>query len=407
MNRILLILPLFFFASATTNADEFAKADKPLNVTEKYLHAGEFTEGENALLLALDKNPDDAELRFGLGVIQFFKAVENLGQSLFEYGAVSKNATQPFLRLPVPPNKNPSELSYRELGRVLDVFATDLARAEANLALVRNEKVKLKLRLAPITFDFSGRGTHRTTLLRLLQEIGGGGRFAWQKDNPEFRIHFDRGDAAWLQAYCHLLSAMVEGYRAVDEETGFTDRVGDIFPRILKTKEEEEPLSIWISGLDVVDAPRLRRMRLHLIAVCELNQVTWKSIRAEQDDDFEWLPHPKQTDQLAMRLRNTDIDNWLKMMEQWEGLLKGETLIPGDWIGVSKKDDVPYGINIKKVLDDPPKDLLNLSRLGNGEVDDKYLEPMDKSNRFRYAAIIAVNRLASGPGGYLFMARMN
>jgi hypothetical protein len=82
---------------------------------------------------------------------------------------------------------------------------------------------------------------------------------------------------------------MVEGYRAVDEEAGFEERVKEIFPKVETPAKKETP--DWINGLKVVDAPRLRRMRLHLVAVCELNRETWQYIRKETDDDYEWLPN--------------------------------------------------------------------------------------------------------------------
>src|SRR5262245_21749441 len=97
-------------------------ADPPAPLAERLLHDGKFADGETALQLARDANPKDDEARFGLGMIQFARAVENLGRALYEYGAVSEKATQPFLRLPVPRNETPSAISYRALGRVLDAF---------------------------------------------------------------------------------------------------------------------------------------------------------------------------------------------------------------------------------------------------------------------------------------------
>jgi hypothetical protein len=146
-------------------------------------------------MLRLDAKPADDEARFGLGVIQFVRAVENLGRALHEYGAVSEKATQPFLRLPVPKNDTPSAISYRALGRVLDAFAADLKRAEKTLAGIKYDQVKLRLRLAGVTLDFAGTGEKPTKLLDLLVRLNGG-RFDWQKKNPDFRAHFDRGDVA-------------------------------------------------------------------------------------------------------------------------------------------------------------------------------------------------------------------
>ena len=379
-------------------------ADPLPPLAERFLHEGKFAEGETASLLALDANPKDDETRFGLGMIQFARAVENLGRALYEYGAISDKATQPFLRLPVPRNEKPSTISYRALGRVLDAFATDLGRAETTLAGITDDQVKLRLRLAKIRFDFAGTGKDRTTLIELLNKLNGD-RFQFQKTNPEFRVHFDRGDVAWLRAYCHLLSAMVEGYRAVDEEAGFEDRVKDVFPKVESSDRKVED---WWQGLRVVDAPRLRRMRLHLVAVCELNCETWKYIRAETDDDYEWLPNSKQTDQLGLPLTDERIDRWLAMMEQWEGLLKGERLVPSWMIKfVHAGHPDGQGLNLKKLLDDPPADLLNVTRIQEKGIDAKYLEAEKGKKSFDPDAVLQVIRVFDGPFGFAYAARLN
>jgi hypothetical protein len=377
----------------------------PPSSAEKYLHKGKFADGERALQLVLDANPKNDEARFGLGVIQFMRAVENLGKAMYEYGAVSEKATQPFLRLPVPRNENPSAISCRALGRVLDAFASDLGRAEVTLAGITDENVKLRLRLAGIRFDFTGNG-EKSTLIDVLTRLNDGRRFDFQKTNPDFRVHFDRGDVAWLRSYCHLLSAMVEGYRAVDEEAGFEQRVKAVFPKIEARPGKE--VADWSNGLKVVDAPRLRRMRLHLIAVCELNRETWKYIRKETDDDFEWLPNPGQTDYLGLPLTDERIDAWLAMMEQWEGLLKGERLLPS-WMLSFVHNDHPQdrGLNVKKLLDNPPADLLNQERIREKGIDARYLEREKRKPEFDFRALMAVSRLFNGPFGFAYAARMN
>jgi hypothetical protein len=393
---------LFFICLAVVPAHA-AEPTPPL--VEKFLHEGKFAAGETASLLALETNPKDDEVRFGLGVVQFLRAVENLGSALYEYGAVSENATPPFLRLPVPKNPEPSAISYRALGRVLDAFAADLGRAEATLAGIKDDAVKLRLRLAKITFDFTGTGKDRTTLIDLLTRFNGR-PFAFQKTNPDFRVHFDRGDVAWLRAYCHLLSAMVEGYRAIDEESGFPGRVRQVFPRV-EARDTKAEDAAW-QGLKVVDPPRLRRLRLHLVKVCELNRESWHHIRKETDDDYEWLPNPKQTDQLGLPLTDERIDRWLDMMAQWEGLLKGERLLPSSLIRiVCDNHNEGQGLNLKKVLDDPPMDLLNGERIREKGIDSKYLEAEKGKPLFDANAVMAAFRLFDGPFGFAYAARLN
>ena len=112
-------------------------------------------------------------------------------------------------------------MSYEALGRVFDVFRADLDRAERTLAGVKDENVKLPIHLASVQLDLTGGGKPTDKFLDILIKLNGG-RFEFLKGNPEFLVCFDRGDVAWLRAYCHLLSAMLEAYRAVDLKSSLT-----------------------------------------------------------------------------------------------------------------------------------------------------------------------------------------
>lgn len=377
------------------------------SLAESYLHQGKFAEGETALLLALDTSPEDDSARFGLGVIQFLRAVENFGQSLYEYGAMSQNSSMMFLRLPVPKNDDPSTISYRALGRVLDAFATDLNRAEVTLASIKDDNVKMSLRLSEIQFDFTRVGKERTTLIELLKAMNRGQQFDFQKQNPEFRISFDRGDVAWLRAYCHLLSAIVNVYRAIDEEPGFERRVESFFPKIEKSRAVED--ANWLDGLSIADPPRLRRARLQLISVCELNRETWRHIRAETDNDFEWLSNPKQTDQLGLPITNQQVDAWLGALTELESLLKGESLIPSSLLIFIDGENrhAGKGLNLKRFLDDPPLDLMNAKRMRERGIDEKYLEDEKGRKVIDIAKLFLAIQLFDGPFGFGRAARMN
>ena len=57
---------------------------------------------------------------------------------------------------------------------MLDAFAAELNRAEATLAGIKDDNVKLRLRLAKINFDFAGTGEDRTTLIALLTKLNEG-----------------------------------------------------------------------------------------------------------------------------------------------------------------------------------------------------------------------------------------
>ena len=375
-----------------------------LTRAECAMHEGRLADSERILLAALDADRGDDQLRFQLGIVQVFRAVENLGKAMYDYGAVSENARQPFLRIPVPENTEPSTISYRKLGRILDLFAFELGRAEKTLAEIKDDEVVLPLKLAPIQFDFSGQEKERISLLEILEKLNGR-QLPIAEKNPEFLVHFDRGDVAWLRAYCHLLSGMVEAYRSADEEAGFADRVGSVFPKIEPPKVEQR--KDWYNFISVVDAPRLRRMRLHFVAVCELNRETWLHIRKETDDEFEWLPHPKQTDQLGMPISDEQIDAWLAMMDEFGGLLKGERLIPSEIIKYIGEHPEGHGLNVAKLLDNPPADLFNMNRIEEKGIDPIYLEDEDGKEPFKIMVLLQVASAFDGPFGFFNAARMN
>ncbi|MBN9119546.1 MAG: hypothetical protein J0I06_10375, partial [Planctomycetes bacterium] len=324
-------------------------AERPL--VEKYLHAGELARGEQALTLALDKDPRDDRTRFALGMLQFVRAVERLGQALHQYGAQSENAWAPFLRIPVPHNDKPHAISYEALGRVFDVFLADLDRAERTLAGVTDDRVKLPLRLAGVRLDLTGAGKPTDKFIDVLVKLNRG-RFEFQKDNPEFLVCFDRGDVAWLRAYCHLLSAMVEAYRALDLEAFFDERVKNVFPKVEPSKRKPEAGAE--TALVIADGVRFGRFRKHMLAVCELNRETWRFIRAETDDDHEWLPNAKQAGVLGLPVSDQRINGWLDMIDRLEELFKGERLISADLLTMIGLNTDGKGLNVRTLLDDPP-----------------------------------------------------
>lgn len=378
---------------------------KELTTLETYVYQARLADGETALRLELDARPNDDNVRFSLGVLQFFRAVENTGQALFEYGLLSDRLSDPILRLKVPQNNNPSELSHEEFGRVLDALRNDLLLAEKTLAGIQDDQVKIPIKLAKVALRISNDEDGTFNLTRWMQDI----RIdvsTFLAKNPELEIHFDRGDVAWLRAYCHALCALMELYRSIDEDVGFEERFQGIFPRL--KPGSPEPNEPWLFMLKIKDTSRLRNVREHLIAVCDLNKETWMHIRRESDDNFEWLSHPNQTDQLGIPVTNQQIDAWLGMMDQIGGLLKGERLISGELIRILNPNHPKSdGVNFKKVLNDPPKDLFNIARIQAEGIDPKYLEKDSTKPAFDTAAIFAVIQLFDRPFGFAQAARMN
>lgn len=388
-------------ASPRTSASDLSVYE----LAEKQMHQGHLAQGEILLQNALTSDPEDDRARFQLGILQFLRALEHLGQSLYEHGAVSEKAQQPFLRLPVPNNPDPATISYRDVQRILDLLGYELQRAEVTLAGIKDDEVITPLRLAPIHLDFTHGRKPPTSLLKIMEHFNGR-QLAFAKDNPEFLVHFDRGDVAWLRAYCHLLCSMLEGYLAVDGEIGFENRVKGIFPKIQPSTRQEP--DDWYLYLPIVDGPRLHRMRLHIIAVCDLNEETWRHIRGETDDSFEWLPHPKQTDQLGVPITDDQIDAWLSMMKELRGLFNGDTLVASNWLQyLYPKQPEGLGVNVAKVLDNPPADLFHWQRIQEEGIAPEFLEDEENKNHFDLTIFLRVAGAFNGPFGFFSAMRMN
>ena len=348
-----------------------AGAAEPPRV-EQYLHSGELAKGQQEIERALAAAPHDDQLRFSLGLLRFVRGVERLGQSFHEYGLKSEHQDVPFLRLPVPANPDPAAIRYSDFRRVLDEFRRDLMDAEGVLAQIADDQVSLPLRLAEIHLDLDGDGTANDRFVDVLRKIMR--RDAdFLHDNPAFLVRFDRGDVAWLRAYCHLLASMVDIYLALDTQAFFDLWADEAFAKPKNaftgtTEERWQKMQEAGRVTRIVEPARLDRFRRHVIQVAELNRETWKHIRAETDDDFEWLPNSKQQGVLRMPVRDDMIDAWLRSVTEIESLMNGKKLLPILW-----RDAAGKGINLKTLLEDPPVDF-NWEELAKSGLPEKYLE---------------------------------
>ncbi len=145
--------------------------------------------------------------------------------------------------------------------------------------------------------------------------------------------------------------------------------MGEVFPkRELLTDKPADVLGI--NRVNLQEATRVRSFRLHMVAVCELNRETWTYIRQETDDDYEWLSHPKQKDQLGMPITEEQITAWLKAMEQVEGLFTGQRLLPSSIVRIIDSSfPESQGLILRLVFDDPPKDFINIERIQKEGID--------------------------------------
>jgi hypothetical protein len=361
----------------------FARAQEP-PLVEKYLHAGQLEAGEKALIGELAANPKNDRLRFGLGTLQFLHAVEGLGQSFYKYGLRSdrlENSTMltwfnlPFVRMPVPVNPDPEEFSYDDARQILRDFQKRLERAEATLAEIKDEQVKLRLRMGLVRLNLTGKERGEELLVRVMARYFGPRADSLRLD-PDLPVCFDRGDVAWMRGYCHLLLAMTNILLAYDGQELF-DCSAHLFFRKVKTPhkflQEHGRATYWeFDGIDIIDViglihvvrmpvkepERMKAALGHLEKTLALSRETWKYILAETDDDHEWLPNPRQSGALGIRVSQEMINTWLEFVDEAEAILQGMRLVPF-WRGAATLSEDAPGVNLRRVFLEPrPFDLV-------------------------------------------------
>ncbi|MFO0841483.1 MAG: hypothetical protein U0797_03650 [Gemmataceae bacterium] len=342
-------------------------------LAEKYLLEGKLAEGEKALQKRLAEKPDDDEARFGLAVVQFFAGFERLGTSLYKHGLKTTSAfgVLPALRGHFPENPKPERLTHDAARQFLQTWVADLDRAGVTLDGIKDEKVKLPLPLGRIKIDLLGVGKPVSAALLLGATDAQAGKLA-----EAFVISFDRGDAAWLRGYCHLLAAWGEFVLAMDTQRLFDCVAHRLFaaadtPFAFLREEELVPKApggplgydqaFWTDVVAAVhlclrapvkEPERLKAVLKHLEGMVANGKAMWKYILAETDDDHEWIPNPRQKSVTGFPVNQAMIDSWRSTLDEVERVLQGKTLLPF-WRGKPGQ----IGVNLRRAFTDPPKEV--------------------------------------------------
>ncbi len=345
------------------------KKDYAVPVLEKYLLEGKLQEGEVALASELQQHSDDDQLRFGLGMLQFFRAVEKLMQDFYVYGVHDPfpNFDNSGHQFPLPFNPKPALLTYGGARRIAENLLENLSKSEATLSDIKDPNVQLPLHVGLIRLDLNrdGKVDADETLWKLYTMVQTS-RHIKQGQAERFVINFDRGDVHWLRGYCHLLMAFIDIYLAYDTRDTFDRTAHLLFSnvdspykflsqrvRIFNEDAECSDLLDLLAGVHsirwaVVEPQRMEESLHHLEAVTDQSKESWKYIMAETDDDREWLPNPKQTGIIpGVKVKKEMITAWLNAMEEAHKLLAGDLLIPF-WRGNDKQ-----GVNLRKVFLEP------------------------------------------------------
>jgi len=328
-----------------------------------YLLSGKLGAGEADLIAHLKQKPDDAQARFGLGIVQTLQAFEQGLQGLYRAGLRTETTRRAMpLNQFLPQNRAPQKVAYADLRRLVQECVDRLNRAEATLALVKDPDVKLPLPVTKISIDVTGTGH----MLSALSVLGPGGATppAKAEEAPELVIAFDRGDAAWLRGYCHFLAAWGEVFLALDAHEAFEAAGHRFFVNVEtphtflleESRERQESgfsrelvsdavafIHLW--RYPVVEPQRMEAAIKHLETMAACAKEMWTCYLAETDDDREWIPNPKQTGVVGVPVSRDMIDTWLGVIGEAQEVLAGKRLIPF-WRG----HDAQRGVNLRRAL---------------------------------------------------------
>ena len=376
-----------------TNAPKRTIGQSPVD----YLYSGKLAEGETALLAKLESNPDD-ETRFGLGVIQFGRALEHLLQGLNEHGFLTERTFGPVipsgLRELFPDNANAKPFSDDVFRQMLKTWIADVTKAEKTLAEITSLDVKLRLKPALIQINPAGNGmpVSAAELLELMfpakQADQGAAPGELAMMFPEesrdrvvrLSLTLDRGDVHWLRGYLHLQAALAEGLLALDFREAIEVGAHRLFEKVetpytwLLTENRKIPENIGpesalpildiLAGVTqcldiaVVEPDRCKSMLHHLQDAIDNGREMWTYILAETDDDQEWIPNPRQKGSIDIVVSQEMIDTWLDTLSEAKLVLEGKKLVPfwRDYMLLGKLGD--RGVNVRKVFENPPKRVL-------------------------------------------------
>ncbi len=308
-----------------------ASAGPPSDLFRTNAASATLAEAENQL--AVQAATGDQEAIYALGATQFLRAFEKLNQGFYRHGfdisqwtnmatqAISPGGANSPSPAIMPPNSSPEPMTYEILRSLLSTFVDDLDRSSATLERVTSNSVKLNIDLSAIRFDINGDGKPDTADSLHMQPV---------------EIHFDRADALWLRGYANVFAAQTDFLLAHNFEPTFTATGHLIFPhaglplsRVAAAAPPPPPPTdpahpnpeattsalpnyyplfadfvayVHTMNWEVVEPQRRARVRQRLLTMVHLSREMIAAVRAERDNDHEWLPNARQDSWIEEKL---------------------------------------------------------------------------------------------------------
>lgn len=364
-SAVILLLPL---VSASAAAPDPAALFEAKTVADR-----------NGALAALEAAaPSDPASAYAAGAGEFFTALEILAGGLHRHGFDSPQSFMlPLMRLPVPDNPNPEPLTYEEFRAILTAFRDRLEKSAATLGSVpADADIGMAIDLGRLGIDLNedGQIAPDESAVAIMAALSRGS--VQDAAAPALTFRFDRADGYWLQGYAEFLMAQADFWLAHDFRSMFDGSFHMLFPRAkLPLQDTLVPLDGGMNGSifssewrfadfislvhlinwQVVEPERRQAARRHLLEMIRLSREDWKAIRAETDNDREWLPGPQQKGAnplTGLEVGEEQVQAWLAALTIAEDLLEGRLLLPHFRIA-------DKGINMKRFFDEPkPFDLV-------------------------------------------------
>ncbi|MGX8012636.1 hypothetical protein ACVDG8_028530 [Mesorhizobium sp. ORM8.1] len=371
------LISLLHLSAASAAAPEAATA---------LFEAKTVTQRDAALAKLEAAAPSDPASAYAAGAGEFFTALETLASGLHRRGFESPQSFMlPLMRLPVPDNPNPESLTYEEFRAILVTFRDRLEKSAATLGSVpAGADIGMVVDLTHAGIDLNEDGTIAPdeSFAAIMATLSHGS-IDTSDTAPSLTFRFDRADGYWLQGYAEFLMAQADFWLAHDFRSTFDGSFHMLFPRaklplqdILVPPPSEMGSNIFSSewriadfismvhliNWPVVEPERRKAARRELLEMIRLSREDWKAIRAETDNDREWLPGPQQkgvNPLTGLEVGEEQVQAWLATLTMAEDLLEGRVLLPHFRIAGK-------GINMKRFFDEPKPFDLVLSITGPG-----------------------------------------
>ena len=326
---------------------------------QEALAAGGLTTAETYLA----DQRDTAETAFLLGSVRFLQAFETVFRQRYANFS-GQLPIVPGMAAELPSNPD-AEFDPMFFEMALNDALNHLTEAERALESATDGEFGVVVNLGDFWFDINADGA-RDPWEGLTSIIGS---MNPRRDFESFDglIRFDTADADWLAAYVHAVAGVLdfalsldptpairtvyEGRTTIEQIAGIaqTPFIGDDDDALI-----DSIAAVLLTLEGVPDSTRTRAAHAHFKSMIAHNRSFWEKVGQETDDDREWLPNPGQTAAFGVPVDDTMALAWQDVLDEIDAILDGEQLIPYWRVRPRFNAESPIGLNLRRLLQDPP-----------------------------------------------------